>query len=317
MSGDTHERPPPDRRAELIRALLAEAATPRRRVVDDHMFVVERAFFSPASFRLQLFTAPQARPVAVAIQRTDEGASLISACERYAEAVWQHHCSDEPQPPIWIQRLLLPERQHNDFTFVPFPVEGRHRLGAPERWIRITEHEITELVGAPVDPARGSGFRPRHSEPEPEPRYGVAWVLQLPRPAPFRNPQCMPRVTSWLRWTARQLFPLRHPSTCCWMHQGSWRQVSKTAITLVRQAQRAGLGPYDIYGHVLDQARAAGTEGWEFDALEALVNSGDGIQLDKYDNGRRFYINGQHKTRAMLDQGVRRTVVIRWHFPGT
>lgn len=72
------------------------------------------------------------------------------------------------------------------------------------------------------------------------------------------------------------------------MHQGSWRQVSKIAITLVHQALRAGSGPYDIYGHVLDQAKVAGIKGWGFGALESLVNSGDGIQIDKYDNGRRF-----------------------------
>jgi hypothetical protein len=84
----------------------------------------------PASFRLQLFTAPEARPVAVVIQRTDEGASLINAGERYAEAVWQHHCPDEPQLPIWIQRLLISEWEHNDFAFVAFPVEAPYRLGA-------------------------------------------------------------------------------------------------------------------------------------------------------------------------------------------
>jgi hypothetical protein len=99
------------------------------------------------------------------------------------------------------------------------------------------------------------------------------------------------------------------------MHRGDWGQVSKTAIAFIRQAQRAGAAPGDIYGHVLDQARAAGVSGWDLDALEALVNSGDGIQIDKYEDGRSFCVNGQHKTRAMLDQGVRRTVVIRCPLP--
>jgi hypothetical protein len=195
-------------------------------------------------------------------------------------------------------------------------VEGPYRLGAPERWIRITEREIARLVGAPFDTDRGAGFRPRPVEPEPEPRYGTAWVLGLPRPEPFRNPQCMPAGSHWLRWITRQVVPRRQPGACCWMHGGDWGLVSKTAIAFVRQAQRADVAPGDIYGHVLDQARAAGVSGWDFDALEALVNSGDGIQIDRYEDGRRFYINGQHKTRAMLDQGVRRTVVIRWPHPG-
>ena len=41
--------------------------------------------------------------------------------------------------------------------------------------------------------------------------------------------------------------------------------------------------------------------GWQLDALDALVNTADGIQLDTSEDGRRRYINGQHKTRAMLD----------------
>jgi hypothetical protein len=39
------------------------------------------------------------------------------------------------------------------------------------------------------------------------------------------------------------------------------------------------------------------------------------IQVDTDEDGSGFYINGQHKTRAMLDQGVRRTIVIRWQDP--
>jgi hypothetical protein len=49
------------------------------------------------------------------------------------------------------------------------------------------------------------------------------------------------------------------------------------------------------------QADAAGMSGWELGALKALVSYADGIQVDTYEDGSRFYINGQHKTRAMLD----------------
>lgn len=54
--------------------------------------------------------------------------------------------------------------------------------------------------------------------------------------------------------------------------------------------------------------------GWELDALGTLTDPADGIQIEHSD-GSRFYINGQHKAQAMLDQGVRRTVTIRWHYP--
>jgi hypothetical protein len=56
---------PPTTAADAIRAFLAEAAAPRERVIDDHMFTVDRAGRTRATFRLQLFTAPGTRPVAV------------------------------------------------------------------------------------------------------------------------------------------------------------------------------------------------------------------------------------------------------------
>jgi hypothetical protein len=39
--------------------------------------------------RVQLFTAPGHRPVAVVTQRAEEGPSLTNWAERYAAAVWQ------------------------------------------------------------------------------------------------------------------------------------------------------------------------------------------------------------------------------------
>jgi hypothetical protein len=276
------------------------------------MFAVARRGPHPATFRLQLFTAPRTRPVAVVIQRAGEGAGLINEGERYAEAAWQRHCPNEPGPPVWIERFLLPSHDHDEFTTVTFPVTGPYRLGPPTQRIRITEQEIAKLVGTAIDPDRGSGFRPRPPDQDPEPRYEVAWVARLPRPEPFRLPRCMPPGAPWWRWAARQIIPRRRGRACCWMHQGSWHRVSKTAIALVCQAQRAGVTGEEIYEHVRAQAEAAGMSGWELGALKALVSYADGIQVDTCEDGSRFYINGQHKTRAMLDEGVRRTIVIRW-----
>ena len=145
---------------------------------------------------------------------------------------------------------------------------------------------------------------------------GPAAASTLPA-EPFRNLQCMPPGAPWWRWAARQIIPRRRGRACCWMHEGSWHRVSRTAIGLVRQAQRAGVAADDIYEHVRAQAEAeaAGVGGWELDALDALVSYGDGIQVDTYDDGSSFYINGQHKGQAMLYQGVRRTIVIRWQYP--
>lgn len=303
-------------REARVTALLAVAAAPRERVLDEHMYTVDRGQHrKPATFRLQLFTAPGARPVAIVIQHLREDGALINERERYAEAVWRQHCPDEAEPPIWVDRLLFPWREDEWFTVVSFPVTGPYQLDEPGGRTRITVPEIARLLGIPPDISRGTGFHPRPSTPEPLPTYSAEWVLRIPRPAPFRNRRCMPPRRPWWRDALRQLAPRNTGRDCCWMHKGNWHQVSKTAITLVRRAQRDGIVGEDICGHVLAQARADGVSGWQLDALECLVNCYDGIQLDTGDDGRRFFINGQHKTRAMLDQGVRRTIIVQWRLP--
>jgi hypothetical protein len=299
-------------REERVAALLAATAAPRERVLDEHMYTVGRGQHRhPATFRLQLFTAPGARPVAVVVQDHREGA-LVHERERYAEAVWRQHCPDEAEPPIWIDRLILHGRDDAWFTVVSFPVTGPYQLDEQCGRTRITVPEITRLLGTPLDPSRGAGFRPPPPEPEALPVYSTEWVLRLPRPRPFRNPRCMPPTRPWWRDALRQLAPRHAGRDCCWPHQGDWHQVSRTAIALVRQAKRDGIADQDIYEHVLAQARADGVTGWQLDALEHLVNCYEGILLDTGDDGRRDFINGQHKTRAMLDQGVRRTVIVQW-----
>jgi hypothetical protein len=304
------------RHAGLVSVLLAEAAARRKRVADDHMFAVDRGRRHPATFRLQLFTAPGARPVAVVIQQAGEGSGLVNEGARYAEAVWRRHCPGHAVPPIWIQRLLLPGHENDGFTAVTFPVTGPYELGPPARRARISRQEITQLIGVPVDDGRGEGFQVRPPEPEQQPWYDVSWVVRLPRPSPFRLPACMPRGTTAWRRLIRQVLPRRRGRDCCWMHQGNWQHVSTAAIRFVRQAQREGTAADDIHRHVLDKAKAAGMSGWELDALSALTDSHDGIQVETDHHGR-FYVNGQHKSQAMLDQGVKRTITIRWDYPET
>ncbi|TMR92695.1 hypothetical protein [Nonomuraea basaltis] len=73
---------------------------------------------------------------------------------------------------------------------------------------------------------------------------------------------------------------------------------------------------YDIRDFVRDAAQAEGLGGWELDALDALICPADGIQLTVPAGHRRTsYINGQHKSQALLDAGVRRTIVIDWVTP--
>jgi hypothetical protein len=54
----------------------------------------------------------------------------------------------------------------------------------------------------------------------------------------------------------------------------------------------------------------------EEEALWELLGAETGIQLSGDGRGRRqSYMNGRHKATAMLEAGVRRTVVIHWEMP--
>ena len=318
MTG-TGPEPGEDHPGGQVAALLAAAAAPRQRVLDEHMFTAARedhAHPATATFRLQLFTAPGTRPVAVVVQHQRDDGALVNERERYAEAVWRRHCPDQAEPPIWIDRLILPGSDDERLTVSWFEVTGPYQVAAEASgWTWITVPEVTALLGTTPDTGRGTGFRPRPAEPVFRPVYQVEWVLRIPRPVPFRNRACMPPRSPGWRDAMRQLVPRRTARPCCWMHQGDWHQVSRTAITLVRQAQRDGIAGEDIYEHVIAQAGAAGITGWQLDALDCLMDSHDAIQLDTDADGKRFFVNGQHKTRAMLGQGVRRTIIVRWQWP--
>ena len=133
---------------------MATAASPRTRVVDEHMFTVARAL-GPTTFRLQLFTATGLRPVAVVTQPEREGLSLVNGAERYAAAGWMRYLPDDPEPPIWVQRQFV-NSTADAFTQVLFTVTGPHTPANP-RWRRLTDQTLAALVGAPVDADRGAG----------------------------------------------------------------------------------------------------------------------------------------------------------------
>lgn len=296
-------------------ALLAEHAGRRERVVDDHMFTFGRSGFELATFRLQLFTAPGLRPVAVVTQTSREGAVLMNRAERYAEAVWTAHCPNEPEPPIWIAHQFLTledDDQDMGFAHVGFKVTGSHTIAGPPLWgPRLTPDELTELVGGPVDPGRGSGYVARPAEPEPQMRYKAALVVTLPRPDLDDDSRaCMRAGLGWLGRLAGQVSPARRDLGCCWYHQGDWHAVNRAAIRLVRRAREAGVAADDIAVDVVGQVEEYGLTGWEREAFESLFR--EPIQPER----EIGYINGRHRAKAMLDLGVRRVLVCRWEFPG-
>jgi hypothetical protein len=312
---------PDDRRAGYVSSeLLAAHAGLRRRVVDEHMFDPGLRWVPHARFRVQLFSAPGLRSVAVVTQMPGEGTSLVNAAERYAEVVWRRLCPEQAQPPLWIQRLLVEEQDSTSpyaGELVTFTVEDQ-TLTAPRFGPGVTAQELAKLVGMPVDTGRGN-----QTEVEPDLDLGAMSVMvyepmpvaRLPRPGPDADRGCRPAGIPQWQARARRLIPRRRGRVCCWYHGGDWHEVSAMAIDLLRQVQAAGVSDHDELTHeVLQRARRAGwedEEDWRWLALKSLFTAP--IQID--DELRGMHVNGRHRTQAMLDAGVRTTVVGHWQQP--
>jgi hypothetical protein len=272
------------------------------------MFTVGRS-----SFRLQLFTAPGLRPVAVATQTDREGASLMNRAERYVEAVWHRHCAHDRQPPIFIARQLLSGNTDPKFAHYGFDVARQYQVHSPPKWgPGLTVEEMAELVGGPVDTERGAGYVQPVPPAEPFARFTAALVVTLPQPDLDGEPPCMPSGTPWSRCLHRQLVPRQAARSCCWYHAGDWREASRTAIKIVRLSNARLVDDDDDRERLfaaLEQSRSHDLTSWQQAAVESLLL--DPIQLDD----EVGYINGRHRSQAMLDAGVRRTLVARWFPP--
>lgn len=302
--------------AAVVRELLADCAGRRERVADEHMFTVTRGGSRVGSFRLQLFTAPGRRPVAVATQRAGEGASLTNRAEIYAGEVWRRLLPDLPEPPVWVELQLFPNNPDprvERFTLVTFSAAGPHVLASP-RWCRMADADLERLVGMPVDRDRGQGYRPWPREPEEWPSWHVVWTVRLPRPEGMDR-GCMSGTLPWWKYLPRQAVPRRRRRDCCYYHHVYWHKVCAAAVRITRQAGSSGLSGETGTDRAFELACAEGLPDDETQALAELLIDGTGVQIGCGDDGRRYYINGRHRTTAMLEAGVRRTVIIRWNAP--
>ncbi|MFJ7279357.1 hypothetical protein [Kitasatospora sp. NPDC098663] len=291
----------------LAAALLL--AAPRELRVDDHMFHPgpDLGPDSP-SLRLQLFTAPRLRPVAVVTQGLQDGLSLTNAVECYAAAAWQRHCSDEDQPPLWVHRQLWTGRfagRHEEvWELVTFAEAEPYQLRRP-RTHTLTDNQREHLVGRPVDPGRGSRYVPRSPPAEPEPHFEVWPVHRLPRPLPFRQPACMPTGTPRWRRQLRQALPTRRVLSCCWYHAGNWHAVSALSLTVLDRARREEIPAREVATYAARQAHLTGASPWQRQALKSLFDLAIAIRPDE-DGG---YVNGQHRAQALMGARGRRIVV--------
>jgi len=207
-----------------------------------------------------------------------------------------------------VERQLRPEGSHQETRFrrVVFAGADRYRPQGP-RWLAITHKQLQDLVGAPVATDRGTGYTPRPAEVEPQLVFEDFAVVRLARPRPFREPECMPTGVPWWRRWVRQILPRRSDArSCCWYHGGDWHTVNAMALQVLKLARAQSVGLDDMEEFATAHATAAGATRWQTEALATLFNIGDAIQPAS-ESG---YINGQHRAQAMLEAGVRRTVVL-------
>ncbi|MEV6533692.1 hypothetical protein AB0M86_29540 [Streptomyces sp. NPDC051639] len=288
-------------------AKVAEAlrlAAPRERSVDDHMFRAGRT-----SFRLQLFTAPGLRAVAVATQAGDESPSLTNVTELCAASVWEQHCPGQELPPVWIEKQFPGAFDREpDFQLVTFGESERYQVHEPA-WCTISTEQIVHLVGGPVAEDRGSGYVPREVEAEPELRFEAIELSRLAQSRPFRE-ECL-SGSSGAAPRPRSSKDLPLPRSCCWYHAGDWHRVSDMALTALSRARDEGVKPEDMAGYAVGHAAAAGASEWEREALYSLYCPPSAIQPAGDEPVSEAFINGQHRVQAMRDAGVSQTVVLR------
>ncbi|MEV4708709.1 hypothetical protein [Actinoplanes sp. NPDC049316] len=111
----------------------------------------------------------------------------------------------------------------------------------------------------------------------------------------------------WWRRLGRQLVPRRGGRGCCWYHGGDWHSVSRLAVRLARQARAAGVTFDDTATWVTSHPDVQALSMWERDALLSLFV--DTIRPDARWPSSEGYNNGQHRAQALLEAGVRRTVI--------
>lgn len=288
---------------------ISTHAGTRGQTLDDHHYRAS-LHFGTATFRLQLFTAPNRRPVAVATQAmgVGDGTSLMNAGERIVEHVWHRHFPEDEQPPIWVQNQILGSAPRN-LKLVTFSVNSEGQLSKP-KWRGLSLEQLHRLTGNVIDLDRGDVAEAPVDEPEDDYRYEVAEVDDAPPAQPFRVTDCMATGSNRVRrllWRAR---PRRLRQGCCWYHGGDWRVVNEAAVRLLQSAQAVASTSEEVRDQVLDEADAEGISGWPGEALGSLFM--DPISwFDGDETGQEQFINGQHRIQAMRDARVQRTVVVR------
>jgi hypothetical protein len=119
----------------------------------------------------------------------------------------------------------------------------------------------------------------------------------------------MPTGITWSQRLARQILP-RQPQDCCWYHRVDWHDAAGGAV---RVACQIGLRRYFSEDHLFDRSLTLliGVALPQLECLAALtlLEPRDSMQLSRPGGS---WVNGQHRAQAMLEAGVKLTVVLRW-----
>jgi hypothetical protein len=126
----------------------------------------------------------------------------------------------------------------------------------------------------------------------------------------------MPSGISWPARLLRQLVRRTGTRECCEYHSVNWHRVSRAAIRIARRAARRGARGDELAGQARALAESAkDLTRQERAAAATLLCPAEGIQLYRSGGWRMAYVNGQHRSQALLDAGVRRTVIVNWQQP--
>lgn len=146
-----------------------------------------------------------------------------------------------------------------------------------------------------------------------EPRYKVRWLVTMPPIDPPIARDCMATSMTMPTRLAHQVTGHSVIRDCCWHHGVDWHQMSAMAVTLARRLRREHITDEDDRLTRANDLTCALSED-QRGAVLSLLSPDDGITVhhEAGDRRRLSYQNGRKRTHAMLEAGVRRTVVVRW-----
>ena len=153
-----------------------------------------------------------------------------------------------------------------------------------------------------------------------EKRHRLQWLVTMPPIDPPIDRSCMAAPMTMPTRLARQVTGRTVIRDCCRYHRMDWRKVSAIAVTLARRLRREHIR--DRGGEMLDRAielihSLSELSKNEQLAVLSLLDLGDGIMVGRLREDPRHpkqwtYMNGRHRTYAMFEAGVRRTVIVRY-----